>query len=91
MIILNRKLIHLNLNNTGLNEDILNMLIPELKQSVSLMGVHLSNNPGISEEVISNFRNSLTSLTENIEHINFPNFEEEQVKNNNIIEEFLST
>lgn len=91
MIILNRKLIHLNLNNTGLTEDILNMLIPELKQSFSLMGVHLSNNPGISEEVISNFRNSLTSLTENIEHINFPNFEEEQVKNNNIIEEFLST
>lgn len=65
------------MNDTGLSEDILELLIPELKQSVSLMGVHLSNNPGISEDIISKFRNQLTSENQNSELNNFPNFDEE--------------
>lgn len=42
-------LTHLNLSNTGLNEEIVHALLPAIKSSTSLVAVHLSSNPGITE------------------------------------------
>jgi alanine racemase len=38
----------LNLNNTGLSEDIIYELLTQAKESKNLVAIHLSNNPGVS-------------------------------------------
>ena len=47
----NSKLYHLNLTETGLTQDIILKLIKPIKNSTSLIGIHLSGNPGITSEV----------------------------------------
>ena len=45
----NEELIHLDLSSTGLTGEILISLIKPIKQSLSLIGIHLSGNPGITD------------------------------------------
>ena len=51
----NHSLVHLSLNNTGLSTHILFELMTFIKASPTLASVHLSNNPGVTEESIEQF------------------------------------
>ena len=51
MIRQNTKLVHLNLQNTGLNQPVLIDLVRAVKRAKSLLGLHLGMNPGITPEV----------------------------------------
>lgn len=47
----NKQLEHLDLSNTGLSEQVFIGLVPYLKRAKSILGLHLSHNPGVSAEV----------------------------------------
>jgi hypothetical protein len=51
MIKSNLKLFHIDLSETGITADIINHLIKHIKISTSLVGVHLSGNPGMTVEM----------------------------------------
>ena len=46
-----RKLIHLNLSQTNLSEHAILSMLPWIRKARSLMGIHLSGNPGITRNV----------------------------------------
>ncbi len=46
----NQFLMHLDLSNTEMREDMLKMLIDAIAQSYSLMAVHLDGNPGLTPD-----------------------------------------
>jgi hypothetical protein len=62
MIRQNTKLIHLNLQNTGLNQQILVDLVRAVKRAKSLLGLHLGMNPGVTEEVRRFWEQRITIL-----------------------------
>ena len=47
----NRKLIHLDLTCTNLSEDAMLTLLPAVKVALNLQGIHLSGNPGVTENL----------------------------------------
>ena len=47
----NKKLIHLDLTATNLSEDVILHILPAIKRSKSLHGIHLSGNPGVTDGV----------------------------------------
>ena len=47
----NKKLIHIDLTSTNLSEVAILHIIPAIKRSKSLQGVHLSGNPGVTVAV----------------------------------------
>ena len=51
MIKSNSKLFHVDLSETGITADIINRLIKHIKNSTSLVGLHLSGNPGMTVEM----------------------------------------
>ena len=55
----NKKLIHLDLTSTNLSENAILHILPAIKRSKSLQGVHLSGNPGVTENVRNAARNLL--------------------------------
>ena len=57
-------LFHLDLSECGLNEDIVLRLIKPVKNSVSLIGIHLSGNPGLTPKVEKRFLSSLEATYE---------------------------
>lgn len=50
-ILKNEKLYHIDLSELGLTSDIIGRLVPIIKYSTSLIGVHLSGNPGLNQEI----------------------------------------
>ena len=46
---INRKLIHVDLSYTNLSEAVVYKLIPGIRKSKTLMSIHVSGNPGITE------------------------------------------
>jgi len=46
----NKNLLHLDLSNTGLNEQMVRTIATALKRSRSIISLHLSGNPGITPE-----------------------------------------
>ena len=49
MFVENQKLTHIDLSCTGLDQQIIKDILPSAKESSSLVAIHLSNNPGITE------------------------------------------
>lgn len=47
----NKKLIHLDLTATNLSEAAIRHILPAIRKSKSLQGIHLSGNPGVTDEV----------------------------------------
>ena len=47
----NKKLIHLDLTATNLSENAILHILPAIKKTKSLQGIHLSGNPGVTEKV----------------------------------------
>lgn len=50
-ILKSEKLYHIDLSELGLTSDIIGRLVPHIKYSTSLIGVHLSGNPGLNPEI----------------------------------------
>ena len=48
---MNKKLIHLDLTSTNLSEEALLAILPEMKKSKNLQGIHLSGNPGVTDNL----------------------------------------
>lgn len=59
----NPTMIHLDLSHCGLSEPILKDLMSSIRQSPSLVGVHLSYNPGINASSIEVFKEQLGAET----------------------------
>ena len=43
-----KRLVHLNLTSTNLSEKLILSILPQIKRAKSLMGIHLSGNPGVT-------------------------------------------
>jgi hypothetical protein len=64
LITLNKKLIHLDLSETGLNSYVISRLIKLVRNSPSLVGLHLSGNSGVSGGMEKRIMNSLKATYE---------------------------
>ena len=55
----NKKLIHLDLTATNLSEEAILYILPAIKRTKSLQGIHLSGNPGVTDDVKGMIRRML--------------------------------
>ena len=66
----NQALIHFNLSNTGLNQEIMYELMAYVRVSPSLVSLHLSSNPGVTEDAKAKYKMLLNAKYEkNVDNV----------------------
>ncbi len=60
----NSKLLHLDLSETGLSEDMIYEIIKALNYSNSIIGLHLSGNPGLSNQLCKKIYSKINATYE---------------------------
>ena len=61
---INKKLVHLDLTATNLSETAILHILPAIKRTKALQGIHLSGNPGVTEKVKQKARQLLKTHPE---------------------------
>ena len=62
---------HLDLSDTGMTERMLMAVVKGIKSATRLMGVHLSGNEGLNEDVIDKIRRQMDATYEKKLRVNF--------------------
>ena len=77
----NKKLIHLDLTATNLSEAAIIHILPAIRKSKSLQGIHLSGNPGVTETVKNEARTILKTIKNEVKRsINLASLFSEETK-----------
>ena len=77
----NKKLIHLDLTATNLSEAAIRHILPAIRKSKSLQGIHLSGNPGVTEDIKNEARQILKTVPNEVKPIiNLANYFSDETK-----------